>query len=67
MAKHLTTLRKEYGTPAKVTGEEAAKAIAASSFESYEVVGFDTVEADRLGLRLGDSVSIAPGDTGMLS
>ncbi|KIY73763.1 hypothetical protein CYLTODRAFT_193631 [Cylindrobasidium torrendii FP15055 ss-10] len=56
-------LRKTVKTP-KISGEDAAKTIASSSREDEAVVGFDTTEANRLGLKRGDIVDIAPQDTG---
>lgn len=46
----------------KMNGIDAAKLIGAASFEGY--VWFDKVEAERLGIELGQTVSIAPDDTG---
>lgn len=46
------------------SGADAAKLISSASFEPYEVVGFDTLEATRLGLEAGSTVAIAPDDTG---
>jgi hypothetical protein len=48
----------------KVTDVDAAKLIGVSSFDDY--VGFDKVEAERLGIKLGQIVSIAPDDTGKI-
>jgi glutathione S-transferase len=45
-------------------GDEAARVIASSQFEPYDVVGFDEVEAKRLGLRFGSVVGVSPTDTG---
>lgn len=50
----------------KINGEEAAKSIGSSSHASYEIVGFDEVEAKRLGVEAGKSVAITPDDSGML-
>ncbi|ESK92206.1 glutathione s-transferase [Moniliophthora roreri MCA 2997] len=41
-------------------GDEAGKAIAATTFEPYEAAGFDEIMASWLGLARGDVVSIAP-------
>ncbi|KAF5387812.1 hypothetical protein D9615_000378 [Tricholomella constricta] len=60
-------LERERGGQAaaqQITGEEAAASIMASSFESYDVVGFNTTEAARLALKLNEQVQIAPDDTG---
>ncbi|KAF5331708.1 hypothetical protein D9611_007708 [Ephemerocybe angulata] len=56
--------KKQQGPPPKISGAEAGKIIASSDYESYSVVGFDTEEAQRLRLQLGDTVRIAPTDTG---
>ncbi|KAG5646610.1 hypothetical protein DXG03_002914 [Asterophora parasitica] len=50
--------------PKRVTGEEAAASIVSSSYEPYDVVGFNVPEAARLSLKLNDQVQIAPDDTG---
>lgn len=52
------------GQASKISGDEAAKLICSSSHESYDVVGFDVVEAKRLGAQLGAVVAIAPEDSG---
>ncbi|KAG5637784.1 hypothetical protein H0H81_003285, partial [Sphagnurus paluster] len=51
----------------EVAGNQAAASIAASPFEPYDVVGFNTSEAERLGIKLNDQVQVAPEDTGMPS
>ncbi|KAF8915912.1 hypothetical protein CPB85DRAFT_1292377 [Mucidula mucida] len=48
----------------KITGDEAAKRIASGTHEDYFVVGFDLVEAMRLGLKDGEIVQVTPDDTG---
>ena len=48
-----------------ISGTEAAKLILASPFESYDVVGFDVLEANRLNVKHNTLVSIAPEDTGV--
>ncbi|PPQ72196.1 hypothetical protein CVT26_006927 [Gymnopilus dilepis] len=50
--------------PIKLHGEEAATKIASSTHESYGVVGFDVRDASRLGFAVGDTVQVAPVDTG---
>lgn len=62
--KYLDAAKDRLGSAPKVTGEDAARRIAAAPFQPYDVVGFDQVEARRLGLSAGDAVSIAPDDTG---
>lgn len=58
--------KKSLAAPAKIDGLAAANKIVASNHESYDVVGFDTVEAARLGVALGDALSIAPEDSGRI-
>jgi len=50
--------------PAKLHGHDAANKIVSSTYEPYDVVGFDKTEASRLGVAMGDVVKIAPDDTG---
>lgn len=50
--------------PTKLHGHDAAKKIVSSTYEPYDVVGFDKTEASRLGVAMGDVVKIAPDDTG---
>lgn len=47
-----------------ISGHDAAKIITSGLFE--DDVGFDIVEGQRLGLELGQIISIAPDDTGRL-
>ncbi|GJJ08252.1 hypothetical protein Clacol_002462 [Clathrus columnatus] len=49
----------------KVSGEEAAKEILSSEFEDLSYVGFDEVDAKRLGLTREMLVAICPDDTGL--
>lgn len=52
----------------KISGEEAAKSVLSSSHENAEsVIGFDEVEGRRLGVKVGDTVGVAPTDTGKCS
>ncbi|KAH6914943.1 hypothetical protein BKA70DRAFT_1257517 [Coprinopsis sp. MPI-PUGE-AT-0042] len=56
---------KEHQKQAEVIkGDEAGKLVFGSSHESYDIVGFDEIEAEHLRLKLHDTVSIAPDDTG---
>jgi hypothetical protein len=64
---HLSEFLKDKTAKAsheEITGEEAAKIISSSSYESYEAVGFDAVEAKCLGIEAGKVVSVTPNDTG---
>ncbi|KAF7345668.1 Glutathione s-transferase [Mycena venus] len=58
MAAYLEELRQKQPVALIITGEDAAARIAAAPFEPYTVVGFDAREGERLGLKLGDEVSI---------
>ena len=48
----------------KIDGNAAAKIIADSASLQTEVVGFDEIDAERLGLKLGDTVAVIPDDNG---
>jgi len=48
----------------KVSGADAAKEILSSHFLDISGVGFDEVEATRLGIKLGGHVAVRPDDTG---
>lgn len=50
--------------PRKLQGADAGNLVASSSHESLSIVGFNTLDADRLGLKKGDMVQVAPEDTG---
>ena len=56
--------KKKSSTPAVIKGDDAARLIASSPFEPHDVVGFDQVEAKRLGVSVGSTVKVAPVDTG---
>lgn len=47
-----------------ITGVEAANKVTAAPHDSYTGVGFNGVDADRLGLKLGAMVAITPVDSG---
>jgi hypothetical protein len=65
MTKFLESKKtSQFMTPTKITGTDAAELIISSTFESYDVVGFDFVQATKLGVKAGDTVAIAPDDTG---
>ncbi|KAF8655304.1 hypothetical protein AX16_003201 [Volvariella volvacea WC 439] len=51
----------------KIEGQEAAQVITVSPYEDPKLFGFDTTEAQRLGLTFEQLVEIAPSDTGNLS
>jgi glutathione S-transferase len=64
LTKLIKKHRQSQNPPAKLKGEDAATKITSSIHESYDVVGFDTTEASRLGFAIGDTVQVAPEDTG---
>ncbi|CCL98450.1 uncharacterized protein FIBRA_00448 [Fibroporia radiculosa] len=65
MSAALDDLQKAKAAPfTRVPPEEAAKLIASFHPEDLSAVGFDAVEAMRLGVKLGDNVAVAPTDTG---
>jgi hypothetical protein len=51
----------------KMSGDNAANEILSSPFLDISEVGFDEVEAKRLGIKLGSRVAIRPDDTGKLN
>lgn len=48
----------------KIKGDAAAQLIGESSAEDPRTVGFNQIEADRLGLKHGSHVQVAPDDNG---
>lgn len=48
----------------ELSGDDAAKLVASSIYEPYDVVGFDEIEAKRLDMQAGRRVAIAPDDSG---
>lgn len=65
VSDHLAQADKAGVAAAKtVSGADAAKSICSSTFEDVKAVGFDSVEAKRLGLKEGDVVSVVPTDIG---
>ncbi|KIK65304.1 hypothetical protein GYMLUDRAFT_70421 [Collybiopsis luxurians FD-317 M1] len=63
--KFLHVSRKDFPAPKTLSKTDAANLIANSPYEPYEVVGFNTAEAARLNLALGQIVSVAPDDAGL--
>ena len=47
-----------------ISGAQAAENITSSVVEDLKVVGFDEVEAARLGVKLRQTVSVTPADNG---
>ncbi|KAF8826699.1 hypothetical protein HHX47_DHR5000162 [Lentinula edodes] len=62
--KFIKTTRNDFPTPITLTGPEAADSIAKSSYEPYNVIGFDAFEAARLNLVKNQIVNVVPDDTG---
>jgi glutathione S-transferase len=48
----------------EMSGDQAAGLIGSSTYEPYNVVGFDEIEAKRLGVLARQLVAIAPDDSG---
>jgi hypothetical protein len=55
-------LQAQEKPPTLISGQEAAQMVSSSAFDDY--VGFDPIDARGLGIELGQTVSIAPNDTG---
>ena len=49
-----------------ISGADAAKSISQATFQSYSTLGFDRVEATRLGLKAGDVVTVTSDETGSI-
>ncbi|KAJ6484989.1 hypothetical protein C8R47DRAFT_1130413 [Mycena vitilis] len=64
LTSYLDRIKQQRPAVPKISGKDAAAHIVAAPFEPYNVVGFDTREGERLGLKAGDEVSVAPDDTG---
>jgi len=60
----LNKLKVAQTPPSKLDGLVAAQKIMSSSHESYSVVGFDSIEATRLGLKEGQMVQVTAEDNG---
>ncbi|KAF7351954.1 Glutathione s-transferase [Mycena venus] len=63
MTAYFEELKQKQPVTPRISGEAAAARIAAAPFEPYAVVGFDTREGERLGVKLGDDVSIDREDS----
>lgn len=59
--------RRQYGAPKDLTGEQAAAVIMSSGYQPLDTIGFDLVDASRVKVKKGDTVLIAPTDTGKQS
>ncbi|KAF9263444.1 hypothetical protein L218DRAFT_958996 [Marasmius fiardii PR-910] len=62
LSQTLAKAKAEY-QPQRINGTDAAKSIASAPFEPYHVVGFDPLEAERLGVEAGQTVVIIADDT----
>ncbi|KAF5321045.1 hypothetical protein D9619_000278 [Psilocybe cf. subviscida] len=61
---HIGTLKASHPKPNILSGAAAAAEILSGAHDPYEIVGFDEREAERLNVKKGDKVNIAPEDTG---
>ncbi|KAF7301626.1 hypothetical protein MIND_00728100 [Mycena indigotica] len=61
---YLEELKAGLPVPQKIPASDAASRILSAEFEPLDVVGFDTLEATRLGLKLGMQVALSPEDNG---
>lgn len=64
LSELLKSKQKAQGTPEVLKGEAAGADITSSNHEPDAVVGFDAREAQRLNVKLGDVIQVAPEDTG---
>lgn len=62
--EYLNKLKVAQTPPVNLDGLVAAQKIMSSSHESYSVVGFDSIEATRLGLKEGQKVQVTAEDNG---
>ncbi|KAH9948342.1 hypothetical protein B0H21DRAFT_805801 [Amylocystis lapponica] len=67
MSAYLDYQQKTRAAFETLTGGEAAEMIISSPYEDSGVVGFDNLEAGRLGVKMGDVVSVVPRDTGKVA
>lgn len=56
--------KKAQPPPILLEGQDAANRIIRSGHESPSIIGFNSIEAERLRLKQGDEVQVAPEDTG---
>jgi len=61
---YLENKKKAQPPPILLEGQDAANQIIRSGHESPSIVGFNSIEAERLRLKQGDEVQVAPEDTG---
>ncbi|KAI0787145.1 hypothetical protein BC629DRAFT_1735297 [Irpex lacteus] len=69
MKQYLQPLEAQESTlVSPISGEEASKIVLSSSHENAEdIVGFEEAEGRRLAVKVGDTVSVTPTDTGFIS
>lgn len=67
MSAFIDNKKNTQTAPRKLKGTDAADLITSLPHESLSVVGFNTMEAERLGLRQGDEIQVFPEDTGDIS
>lgn len=69
MKQYLQPLEAQESTlVSTISGEEAAKIVLSPLHENAEdIVGFEEAEGQRLGVKVGDTVSVTPTDTGTFS
>jgi len=61
---YLENKKKAQLPPILLEGQDAANRIIRSGHESPSIIGFNSIEAERLRLKQGDEVQVAPEDTG---
>jgi len=64
VSAYLENKKKVQPAPVLLEGQDAANQIIRSGHESPSIVGFNSIEAERLRLQQGDEVQVAPEDTG---
>ncbi|KAF7355287.1 Glutathione S-transferase [Mycena sanguinolenta] len=62
MTDCIEQLKQKQPAIPELSGSDAAAQIVAAAFEPYTVVGFNEREAERLGLKVGDEVSVSRND-----
>lgn len=60
----LNILKVASPPPQEISGSQAAEVITFADHEPLEVVGFDELEAERLGVKKRMEVKVTPDDTG---
>lgn len=64
MSAFLEKKRSTQPTPQLLSGADAARLVISSPYESLTIVGFNATEAERLGLKQGEQINVAPEDVG---